>query len=127
MSGQLNNLGGFGPPTTMKGNRMEALETKFNISYSDFLELEKKMNHLSERGVKLSGKDWNALCVGYGIYYNEYLSLLKRKEEYSLYASEARACGYEVEPFCSYAGLKDNYDQQRRAEVIWRIQNDPTW
>tara|TARA_Y100001937_G_C7120092_1_gene332147 strand:+ start:1115 stop:1477 length:363 start_codon:yes stop_codon:yes gene_type:complete len=120
---------------------MEALKTKYNISHSDFIDLEdaiayERRKYENERCMGLDEvakiecldpQIISTLCKKFGIHYHEYFEIRELEKEYSLYASESRACGCEVQPFCSYAGLKDNYDQQRRAEVIWRIQNDPTW
>ncbi len=97
----------------------------YNITHTDFLELKAKMPNLSSGNDAICGA--SELCTTYGILLHDFIDLCNKKDDYDLYRSESDACGYEVPPFCVYAGLKDNYDQQRKEELRWRIENDPTW
>lgn len=59
----------------------------------------------------------------YNITLEQFQELKELEQHYAIYKAEQSACGYEVEPFCVYAGLKDNYDDMRRAELIWKLEN----
>jgi hypothetical protein len=54
----------------------------------------------------------------YNITLEQFQELKELEHHYGIYKVEQTACGYEVEPFCVYAGLKNNYDDRRRAEVL---------
>ena len=54
----------------------------------------------------------------YNITLEQFEELKELEHHYGIYKAEQTACGYEVVPFCVYAGLKDNYDERRRAELL---------
>jgi hypothetical protein len=60
----------------------------------------------------------------YNITLEQFEELKQLEHDYGIYRAEQTACGYEVEPFCVWAGLKDNYDDQRRARIRERL-SDP--